>query len=140
MKRPPLPNAVFHRASVRCVCGRPLFDLLDHPEAADGIGPASRVQVDCTRCQYMVFLLYRWRGRPCDKREVLVVHTVDLRAGAVVLSEVFIGAKAGDRRGDRGGMRAPADDLHEAMRRPWAAGDAGEDSASLAHAAVAAGE
>lgn len=139
MKRPPLPNGVFHRASVRCVCGRPLFDLLDHPEAADGMGPASRVQVDCPRCQYLVFLLYRWRGQPCDKRQVLVVQTVDLRTAAVVLSEVFIGAKAGDRRGDRGGSRAPASDLQEAMKRPWAAIDASGTEAPLAHAAVAAG-
>ncbi len=127
MKRPPLPNAVFHRASVRCVCGRPLFDLLDHPQATDGTGPASRVQVDCPQCQYLVFLLLRWRGLPRQKRAVLVVHTVDLRAGKVVLSEIFIGAKAGDRRGDRGGERAPAADLAEALRRPWAAGPTSTD-------------
>lgn len=139
MKRPPLPNAAFHRASVRCVCGRPLFDLLDHPDASDGSGHASRMQVDCSRCQYMVFLLYRWQGRPCDKQQVLVVHTVDLRSGDVVLSEIFIGAKAGDRRGDRGGERAPESDLHEAMMRPWAAHAAGEGSSSPAHAAQAAG-
>lgn len=71
------------RARVTCPCGRPLLYV---------VGPSSgncQVELDCSRCQYLVWRTYKAAGDALAKRSVMVVHTVELPAGRVVKSIVL---------------------------------------------------
>lgn len=74
-----------------CACGKTLCYLLACGPDAEGA-----TQIDCGRCQYLVWRLYKARGEALPKRAVMVVHTIGHAAGAVVESAVLVLETAGD--------------------------------------------
>lgn len=94
------------RRRALCACGKTLFYLLDTPASALGF-----TQIDCGRCQYLVWRMYKARGEVLPKRHVLVVHTIAHADGAILQSETLtMDADSGHA------MRArPTTDLSEAL-------------------------
>lgn len=91
------------RRRVTCVCGKTLLYLIACPTDAPGA-----TQIDCGRCQYLVWRLYRSRGEDMPKRALMVLHTVSHDCAAVTDSEVLSLTE--------GAMRArPAADLRAAI-------------------------
>lgn len=72
------------RRRVTCACGKTLLYLIACPPDAPGA-----TQIDCGRCQYLVWRLYRSRGEELPKRALMVLHTIGHAAGAVTGSEVL---------------------------------------------------
>lgn len=86
-----------------CACGKTLCYLLACGPDAEGA-----TQIDCGRCQYLVWRLYRSRGEELPKRALMVLHTVSHDCAAVTDSEVLSLTE--------GAMRArPAADLRAAI-------------------------
>lgn len=78
-------SATPRRRRVTCACGKTLLYLIACPPDAPGA-----TQIDCGRCQYLVWRLYRSRGEELPKRALMILHTID-HAGAVVTgSEVLV--------------------------------------------------
>ena len=86
-----------------CACGKTLMYLVACDADASG-----QTQIDCGRCQYLVWRMYRAGGETVAKRNVMVVHTIMHADGVLIRSEVFTL--------DDGGMRPrPGSDLRDAL-------------------------
>ena len=91
------------RRRVTCACGKTLMYLVHCDADAKGM-----TQIDCGRCQYLVWRMYKARGETVAKKNVMVVHTVTHAAGLLIRSEVFTL--------DEGVMRPrPGSDLRDAL-------------------------
>lgn len=91
------------RRRVTCACGKTLMYLVYCDADASGM-----TQIDCGRCQYLVWRMYKARGETVAKKNTMVVHTVTHAAGLLIRSEVFTL--------DEGVMRPrPGSDLRDAL-------------------------
>lgn len=96
-------SASTHRRRVTCACGKTLMYLVRCDASSQG-----QTQIDCGRCQYLVWRMYKARGETVTKKNVLIVHTISHAAAVIVRSEVFTL--------DDGGMRPrPSEDLQDAL-------------------------
>ncbi len=96
-------SAPNYRRRVTCSCGKTLMYLVGCDATTSG-----RTQIDCGRCQYLVWRLYRSRGEDMPKRALMVLHTIGHAVGAITGSEVLAL--------DNGTMRQrPAADLRAAI-------------------------
>lgn len=73
------------RRRVACACGKTLLYLIACPPDAPGA-----TQIDCGRCQYLAWRLYRSRGEELPKRALMVLHTISHAGGTVTGSEVLV--------------------------------------------------
>lgn len=83
-------SVLSHRRRAVCACGKTLCYLLACGEDAEGA-----TQIDCGRCQYLVWRLYKGRGEAIPKRAVMVVHTIGHASATVVESAVLVLETAG---------------------------------------------
>ena len=96
-------SAPTRRRRVTCACGKTLMYLVACDADASG-----QTQIDCGRCQYLVWRMYKAAGETVTKKNVMIVHTVTHGGGTLIRSEVFTL--------DDGGMRPrPGSDLRDAL-------------------------
>lgn len=96
-------SAPTYRRRVTCACGKTLMYLVGCDADASG-----RTQIDCGRCQYLVWRMYKVSGETVMKKNVMVVHTIGHADGVLISSEVFTL--------DDGGVRPrPGTDLVDAL-------------------------
>lgn len=92
-----------------------MFDILDHPNGRTS-GPSSRVQIDCPRCRYVLWLYYRYLGEgELPKRNIVVIHTVRLDRAKVIHTDIYVGPDAGTENARRTCPQRPATDLDAAL-------------------------
>jgi len=103
----------FDCCRVMCGCGRQLFKLYDPRRTPPRRSTAGQVEIDCPKCQYILWRYVRERDPEVKKKDLIVTRLVDLGAARVIGAYVRQAGAGAPERMDARDLAAALADWHE---------------------------